>query len=96
MAAEPAILKRLIQQLRENGKSKSAAYAIAVRALQKSGNLKPGSTQATAQGKKRGAMTPAERAIDRANRKRKGKYRYNPHNNTAVKGEINKDVEKRS
>lgn len=94
--ADPAILKRLIQQLRKNGKSQAEARAIATSSLQKSGNLKPGSTEATKQGKRRGKMTPAERAIDRAKRRSPGKYKYNPHNNTAVKGEVNSDVKKRA
>lgn len=93
---EPALLTRLIRQLRRNGKSQAEARAIAVASLQRSGNLKAGSTEATAKGVKRGKMTPAERAKDRASKRRKGKYKYNPHNNTAVKGEINKDVKKRA
>ena len=62
----PKILDRLVQQIQDKGKPKSVAYAIAVSQLQKSGNLKKGSTQATAKGLKRGDMTPAERAKDRA------------------------------
>ena len=92
----PAILDRLVNQLMDNGHSKASAYAIATSALQKSGNLKPGSREATEKGKKRGKMTPAQRAIDRAKRRKKGNYKYNPHNNTAVKGEVNKDVKPRS
>lgn len=92
----PAILDRLVRQLRANGHSRASAYAIAVKALQKSGNLKPGSTQATEQGKKRGKMTPAQRAIDRAKRRKPGHYKYNPHNNSAVKGDVNDNVKTRS
>lgn len=92
----PAILERLVRQLRANGHSRASAYAIATSALQKSGNLKPGSREATEKGKRRGKMTPAQRAIDRAKRRRPGHYKYNPHNNSAVKGEINPDVKKRS
>ena len=40
----PAILERLVKQLKAKGKSESAARAIAISALQKSGNLKKGST----------------------------------------------------
>lgn len=93
---EPAILKRLISQLIRNGKSSGDARRIAIAALQKSGNLKKGSTEATEQGIKRGRMTPAQRAIDRAKRKRSGDYKYNPYNNTAVKGDINTKVKRRA
>lgn len=83
----PAILERLVSQLRAKGKSKSVAYAIATSALQKSGNLKKGSTEATAKGKKRGAMSPGERAKDRAS-KRSGRstkdYKYNAKTNLAT------------
>lgn len=93
----PAILDRLVKQLMANGKSKSAAYAIATASLKKSGNLDK-SGKATAKGKKRGAMTPAARAKDRAAKKSGGKpsdYKYNKHNNSAVKGKVNKNVKKR-
>lgn len=84
----PAILDRLVKQLMAKGKSKKAAYAIATSALQKSGNLKKGTNKATNKGKKRGKMTPAARAKDRAARKRGGSpssYKYKRSNNTAVK-----------
>ena len=95
----PKILERLVKQLTANGKNKNAAYAIATSALQKSGNLKPGTTEPTAKGSKRGNMTPAERAKDRAAKESGGKpsdYKYNKHNNSAVKGKINSNVKKRS
>jgi hypothetical protein len=83
----PAILERLVRQLKAKGKSASAAYAIATSALRKSGNLKKNSTEATAKGKRRGAMTPAQRAKDRAS-KRSGhsvsKYKYNSKTNLAT------------
>ncbi len=94
----PKILDRLVSQLMANGKSKDAAYAIAVKTLQDSGNLKKGSTEATAKGVQRGDMTPAERAKDRAVAKSGGKpsdYKYNKKNNTAVKGKINNNVKGR-
>lgn len=94
----PKILDRLVSQLTANGMSKDKAYAIAVSKLQKSGNLKRGSTEATDKGKKRGEMTPAERAKDRAAKRSGGKpsdYKYNKHNNSAVKGKVNKTVKKR-
>jgi hypothetical protein len=82
----PAILDRLVRQLKAKGKSAKAAYAIATSALRKSGNLKKGSTEATAKGKRRGKMTPGQRAKDRAAKYSKGKhkaseYNYNPKTN---------------
>jgi hypothetical protein len=83
----PPILDRLISQLKDKGKSPKAARAIAVAALQKSGNLKKGSDKATAKGKRRGAMTPGQRAIDRES-KRSGRkitdYKYNATTNRAT------------
>lgn len=83
----PKILDRLVRQLRAKGKSESAAYAIATKALQRSGNLKPGTQKATAKGKRRGDMTPAERAKDRASKKsgrKKSDYKYNSKTNQAT------------
>ena len=83
----PAILERLVSQLKAKGKSASAAYAIATSVLQKSGNLKKNSTEATAKGKRRGSMTPAARAKDRAAKKSKHKtsdYKYNRKSNVAT------------
>jgi len=94
----PAILDRLVSQLMANGKTKKEAYAIAVSQLQKSGNLKKGTTKATKKGEKRGKMTPAQRAKDRAAKKRGGKpsdYKYNKNNNSAVKGKVSRKVKKR-
>jgi hypothetical protein len=83
----PAILNRLVSQLKAKGKSDQAARAIAVSALQKSGNLKKGSTEATTKGKKRGAMTPGQRAKDRASKKsgkKTSSYKYNKKTNRAT------------
>jgi hypothetical protein len=83
----PAIKQRLISQLKSNGKSTAAAHAIATSALKKSGNLDK-SGCATAKGKKRGKMTPAQRAKQRAAKYSGGKasdYSYKAENNTAVK-----------
>lgn len=94
----PKILDRLVSQLKANGMDEKKAYAVAVSQLQKSGNLKKGSLESTAKGTRRGKMTPAQRAKDRAAKKSGGKpsdYRYNKNNNTAVKGKINSDVKKR-
>lgn len=82
----PKILDRLVSQLRAKGKSLSAAYAIATSSLQKSGNLKKGSTEATAKGKKRGSMSPSQRAKDREVKRTKGKHKpsdyiYNKNTN---------------
>lgn len=84
----PKILERLVRQLKAKGKSDQAAHAIAVSALQKSGNLKKGSTEATSKGLKRGKMTPAQRAKDRASKYSSGKhksseYSYNAKSNTS-------------
>lgn len=85
----PAILDRLVRQLKAKGYSKSSAFAIATKTLQKSGNLKKGTTKATAKGARRGAMTPAARAKDRAVKYSKGKhktseYSYNAKTNLAT------------
>lgn len=83
----PAILERLVKQLRAKGKSKSSAFAIATSVLQKSGNLKKGTSEATAKGKRRGAMTPSQRAKDRASKKSKhsaSEYSYSPKTNLAT------------
>ena len=94
----PKILERLVKQLKANGKSTSSAFAIATSALQKSGNLKPGTQEPTAKGIKRGEMTPAARAKDRAataSNSSPSEYKYNKNNNSAVKGTINNKVKKR-
>lgn len=83
----PAIKRRLVRQLRANGQSEGSAFAIAQSVLRKSGNV-DASGKATAKGKARGSMTPAERAKDRAARSRGGKpsdYAYKKANNTALK-----------
>lgn len=83
----PAILDRLVSQLRAKGKSKQAAFAIATSTLQKAGDLKKGTQKATAKGTKRGAMTPAARAKDRASKKSKhgpAEYKYSPQTNRAT------------
>jgi hypothetical protein len=83
----PKILERLVSQLEAKGKPKQQAYAIATSALQKSGNLKPGTQKATEKGRRRGEMGAAGRAKDRA-AKESGKhkpseYGYNPKTNRA-------------
>ena len=84
----PAILERLVSQLRAKGKSKSSAFAIATSALQKSGNLKKGTQKATAKGARRGKMSPGQRAKDRAAKYSGNKtkdYSYNKSTNRATK-----------
>ena len=93
----PKIVERLVSQLTTNGMDKKKAYAVAVSQMKKAGNIDSKGKE-TAQGKKRGNMTPSERAIDRAVKSRGGKksdYSYNKKNNTAVKGKVNKNVKKR-
>ena len=83
----PAILERLVSQLVAKGKSKSSAYAIATSQLQKHGELKPGTQEATSKGTKRGAMTPSARAKDRAAKKSRRSpkaYEYNANTNRAT------------
>ncbi len=46
--------------------SESRAYAIATKSLQKSGDLKEGTQEATRKGDRRGEMTQATRAKTRA------------------------------
>ena len=83
----PKILERLVGQLEAKGKPKSAAYAIATAALQRSGNLKPGTQKATAKGARRGNMSAAARAKDRASKKSGRKtsaYKYSSKTNRAT------------
>lgn len=82
----PKILERLVGQLRAKGKSKQAAFAIATSVLQRSGNLKKGTQKATAKGKRRGKMTPSQRAKDRASKisgHSSSSYSYNAKTNRA-------------
>lgn len=84
----PKILERLVSQLKAKGHDKSSAFAIATKALQRSGNLKPGTQEPTAKGVKRGNMSPGERAKDRAVKYSGGKpsdYSYNKKTNTTRK-----------
>jgi hypothetical protein len=64
----PAILDRAVESImEENPKmSKSSAYAIATKQLQKSGDLKEGTQEATKKGDRRGEMSAATRAKTRA------------------------------
>jgi hypothetical protein len=95
----PKILDRCVKQVQSNQKKdKGSATAICTKSLQKSGNLKKGTQQATKKGKARGDMTPAQRAKDRAAKANGGvasQYKYNSKNNTAVKGRINRNVKRK-
>ena len=56
----PKILDRVVRQLKAKGVADP--YAVGVSAMQKAGNLKKGSLEATKQGVRRGNMTPDQRA----------------------------------
>ena len=62
----PKILDRVVRQLRAKGVADP--YAVGVSAMQKAGNLKKGTLQATKQGVRRGNMTPDQREKARARR----------------------------
>ena len=93
------MVKRLASRLISNGMDEGKAYATATKKMQAAGNVEKGKAKATPKGEKRGEMTPAERAKDRAAKKDGGKpsdYKYNKNNNSAVKGKVNDRVKKRS
>jgi len=64
----PAILEDAVKSIMKKNPelSKSSAYAIATKQLQKSGDLKEGTATATEKGKRRGEMSEATRAKTRA------------------------------
>ena len=64
----PKILEDAVESImKKNPKmSKSSAYAIATKSLQKSGDLKEGTVEATKKGDRRGEMSKATRAKTRA------------------------------
>jgi len=64
----PAILEDAVKSIMKDnpGMEKSSAYAIATKSLQKSGDLKEGTAEATKKGKRRGEMSKATRAKTRA------------------------------
>jgi hypothetical protein len=82
----PKILERLVSQLKAKGHSDQAAHAIATSALKRYGEL-DAHGNATLKGIRRGNMTPAQRAKDRA-AKRSGRkptdYTYNVRTNRAT------------
>ena len=80
------IHKRLTEQLIRGGMPKPKAAAVAVKKMQEAGNLKPGTTELTAKGKKRSKMGAAGRAKDRAAKAsghKASEYKYNPRTNRA-------------
>lgn len=84
----PKILERLVGQLKAKGMAKNQAFAVATSQLQKAGDLQKGSSKPTAKGVKRGNMTPAARAKDRAakysgGKHKTGEYSYNKKTNQA-------------
>jgi hypothetical protein len=69
------------------GMPKPNAYAVATSQLQKHGVLKKGSQELTPKGQTRNAMSPAERAKDRAAKESKhpaSDYKYSPATNRAT------------
>lgn len=68
----PAILDQAVESIMEKNPkmSKSSAYAIATKQLQKSGDLKEGTQEATKKGDRRGEMSKATRAKTRARKYR--------------------------
>ena len=60
----PKILDRAVSKIKAKGHVDNP-WAVAVSAMQKSGNLKKGSLQATKKGIRRGDMTEAQRAKSR-------------------------------
>ena len=84
----PKILNRLVQQIMASGKSRDAAYPIAVSQLHKHGILKKDSLELTPHGRVRDAMTPKQRAISRARKHNNGEpasaYSYDPKTNRAT------------
>ena len=52
----PAILDRLVKQLKAKGYNESSAFAIATSSLQRTGRLKKGTNRATVKGSKRGKL----------------------------------------
>jgi hypothetical protein len=68
----PAILEKAVKSIMEDNPklSKSSAYAIVTKQLQKSGDLKEGTQEPTKKGARRGEMSKATRAKTRARKYR--------------------------
>ena len=69
---DPAILRKAVHSIMDGnpGMSKDSAYAIGTSTLQKSGDLRKGTDDATDKGKRRGEMSKATRAKTRARKYR--------------------------
>lgn len=83
----PAILERLVTQLKRKGMGTAQANATARRRLQSAGVLKKGTDELTAKGKKRQALGAAGRAKSRAAKasgRKPSEYSYNPRTNRAT------------
>ena len=61
----PGLLDKAVARVKATGQPTKSAWPIAVASLQKSGSLAKGSLKPTAQGVKRAAMTPKQRAATR-------------------------------
>lgn len=80
----PAIVERLMRQLRSKGNKNARGMAIAL--LKKNGHLNS-KGKLTAKGKKRNSMTPGQRAKARAAKysgKKSSQYKYNKKTNRAT------------
>lgn len=85
--AKPKILSRLEGQLEAKGMAPGKAAAIAISTLQRAGDLKKGSTEATPKGIQRGEMGAAGRAKDRAAKAsghKPGAFSYSKKTNRAT------------
>lgn len=73
----PAILDDAVAAIRRENPdlSESSAYAIATKQLQRSGDLREGTQEATEKGRRRGEMSPATRARTRARKYREERNR---------------------
>lgn len=84
---KPQILRRLTSQLAARGVNN--AESVAREQLTKNGILRPGTDQLTFYGSTRNAMTPGERAKDRAakytgHKRSPADYNYDPKTNRAT------------
>jgi hypothetical protein len=57
----PGLLDKSVARIKAGGASNKSAWPIAVAAMQKAGNLKPGSLKPTKQGVARNKMSRAQR-----------------------------------
>jgi hypothetical protein len=71
----PKILDRLITQLIQRWYDEEVAWKIATKSLQRSGNLRPWTQQATEKWEMRWEMSPEEREITRNRDKKKNKIK---------------------